>query len=84
MKVLLVLLAFMIPVGASAASADSIRELIEVLTVEKVKVYEVVWSEYNFKGSVLVNAVSIQQAVFTVTNQLKINEDSIVSVKIKK
>ena len=81
MKVLLVLLAFMIPVGASA---DSMRELIEVLTVEKVKVYEVVWSEYNFKGSVLVNAVSIQQAVFTVTNQLKINENSIVSVKIKK
>lgn len=81
MRVLLVLLAFMIPVGASA---DSIRELIEVLTVEKVKVYEVVWSEGSFKGSVLVNAVSIQQAVFTATSQLKINEDSIVSVKIKK
>ena len=81
MKVLLVLLAFMIPVGASA---DSMRELIEVLKVEKVKVYEVIWFEYNFKGSVLVNAVSIQQAVFTATSRLKINEDSIVSVKIKK
>ena len=81
MKVLLVLLAFMIPVGASA---DSMSELIEVLTVEKVKVYEVIWSEDSFKGSVLVNAVSIQQAVFTITSQLKINEDSIVSVKIKK
>ena len=81
MKVLLVLLAFMIPVGASA---DSMSELIEVLTVEKVKVYEVIWSEGSFKGSVLVNAVSIKQAVFTITSQLKISEDSIVSVKIKK
>ena len=81
MKVLLVLLAFMIPVGASA---DSMSELIEVLTVEKVKVYEVIWSEGSFKGSVLVNAVSIKQAVFTINSQLKINEDSIVSVKIKK
>ena len=68
----------------SLATADSMSEMIN-MRIYKVTVYEVIWIDES-SGSIntsLINAKSIQNAIYTMTSFKGIKEKHILSIKVK-
>ena len=77
-----IILALLLALSASA-NADSMRDLISDTTGQPVSVYSIKWIKDGKTGHARYNAYSLNQALFSIKNQLKIADSNIVSIELE-